>query len=129
MSDVNLGGETNFPDAVDFKPIQDANVRSTCRNGLRVKPQEGKVIVFYSLRPDGSGDELSQHAACPVLNGTKWAANKCERRRCCCARAWACSVSFARVDSLSILRLTPAFPFARLPLPTQGAGTSRAHEK
>ena len=76
MSDVNLGGETNFPDAVGFKPIQDANVHSTCRNGLRVKPQEGKVIVFYSLLPDGTGDEKSLHGACPVGHGRKWAANK-----------------------------------------------------
>ena len=39
-------------------------------------PEKGKVIIFYSLGPDGNGDELSQHAACPLQSGTKWSANK-----------------------------------------------------
>jgi len=37
---------------------------------------KGKVIVFYSLKPDGSGDAYSLHSACPVKEGLKWAANK-----------------------------------------------------
>jgi prolyl 4-hydroxylase len=41
-----------------------------------VKPEKGKVIIFYSMRPDGQTDGYSLHGACPVLNGTKWAANK-----------------------------------------------------
>jgi prolyl 4-hydroxylase len=76
MSDVNLGGETNFPEAVGFEPIRDENVVPECRTGLRVKPQEGKVIIFYSLLPDGTGDRKSLHGACPVGHGQKWAANK-----------------------------------------------------
>jgi prolyl 4-hydroxylase len=43
MTDVNLGGETNFPEAVGFEPINDENVAHSCRTGLRVRPQEGKV--------------------------------------------------------------------------------------
>jgi hypothetical protein len=39
------------------------------------------VIIFYSLMPDGNGDELSQHTACPLGAGEgerkiKWSANK-----------------------------------------------------
>ena len=35
-------------------------------------------IIFYSMRPDGLGDEFSLHASCPVGEGggIKWAANK-----------------------------------------------------
>ena len=35
-----------------------------------------KVIIFYSLLPSGDGDSASQHGACPVTSGVKWAANK-----------------------------------------------------
>jgi prolyl 4-hydroxylase len=45
LSDVNLGGEMNFPSAVGFEPIDDENVASECSTGLRVKPREGKVRV------------------------------------------------------------------------------------
>ena len=40
------------------------------------EPKRGRGVVFYSLLPDGFGDEYSTHAACPVTAGTKWAANK-----------------------------------------------------
>jgi len=76
LSDVNLGGEMNFPSAVGFEPIDDENVASECSTGLRVKPREGKVILFYSLLPDGTGDKTSLHGECPVGHGQKWAANK-----------------------------------------------------
>ena len=35
-----------------------------------------QVIIFYSLLPNGDGDVTSQHSACPVTSGVKWAANK-----------------------------------------------------
>jgi prolyl 4-hydroxylase len=41
-----------------------------------VKPEKGKVIIFYSLLADGTGDHYSLHGACPVEEGIKWAANK-----------------------------------------------------
>ena len=44
--------------------------------GLKVKPEKGKVIIFYNMLPDGNMDEYSLHAACPVKKGIKWAANK-----------------------------------------------------
>ena len=50
--------------------------KKACHVGLRVRPVKGSVIIFYSLKPDGAMDELSIHGACPVLEGTKWAANK-----------------------------------------------------
>ena len=32
-------------------------------------------MLFYSQRPDGTLDPKSKHGGCPVLAGTKWAAN------------------------------------------------------
>ena len=43
---------------------------------MKVKPEKGKVIVFYSLKADGELDPESLHGACPVEQGIKWAANK-----------------------------------------------------
>jgi prolyl 4-hydroxylase len=47
-----------------------------CETGLLVRPEKGKVIIFYSLLPSGEADPLSLHGACPVKEGTKSAANK-----------------------------------------------------
>lgn len=73
LSDVAKGGETVFPrfngapQPYDFK---------RCDVGLKVKPEKGKVIIFYDLLPNGQMDELSLHGGCPVEEGIKWAANK-----------------------------------------------------
>lgn len=59
------GGETTFPrwlNSEDPKP-------------LRVVPEVGKAVLFYSLLPDGNMDDLSQHAAAPVTKGEKWLIN------------------------------------------------------
>ena len=76
MSNVSLGGETNFPLAHGFGTISSEDVAPDCRGGLRVRPERGKVIAFYSLLPDGTGDTSSLHGACPPTVGVKWAANK-----------------------------------------------------
>jgi len=47
-----------------------------CDYGLKVSPKKGRAIIFYSLLPSGEGDDYSEHAACAVTKGTKWAANK-----------------------------------------------------
>jgi prolyl 4-hydroxylase len=47
-----------------------------CDYGLKVSPKKGRAIIFYSLLPSGNGDDYSEHAACAVTSGTKWAANK-----------------------------------------------------
>lgn len=73
LSDVAKGGETVFPrfngapQPYDFK---------RCDIGLKVKPEKGKVIIFYDLLANGQMDELSLHGGCPVEEGIKWAANK-----------------------------------------------------
>ena len=73
LSDVEGGGHTVFP---RFNGAPQPYDFGDCTKGLLVKPEKGKVIIFYSLLPDGTGDELSLHGACPVKEGIKWAANK-----------------------------------------------------
>jgi len=46
-----------------------------CRSRLSVTPSRAKSVLFYSQHPDGQADPASQHGGCPVLAGTKWAAN------------------------------------------------------
>jgi prolyl 4-hydroxylase len=40
-----------------------------------VTPEKGKAMIFYMYLPDGNLDDLSQHAALPVLEGEKYFAN------------------------------------------------------
>lgn len=73
LSDVEEGGETAFPRWNGAPSPRDL---ADCSYGLKVKPQRGKVIIFYSMTPGGDRDPLSLHAACPVKKGLKWAGNK-----------------------------------------------------
>jgi prolyl 4-hydroxylase len=82
MSNVNGGGETSFPfsaSPLGKRPHRGNPGDDRCGEfGLAVKPEKGKVIVFYSLQPDGSGDETSLHAACKPTDEAevKWSGNK-----------------------------------------------------
>ncbi|CAM9364828.1 unnamed protein product [Heterosigma akashiwo] len=46
-----------------------------CQHCLAVRPRKGEAILFYSQHPNGRVDAASLHGGCPVLAGTKWAAN------------------------------------------------------
>lgn len=72
LSDVQSGGETVFP---RFNNMIEKSM-TDCETGLKVKPEAGKVIIFYSMTADGRTDSNSLHGACPVHEGIKWAANK-----------------------------------------------------
>jgi prolyl 4-hydroxylase len=65
LSTVEQGGETAFPrhNGAEPRSMQECS-------GLLVKPEKGKVIIFYSLYMDGGMDDHSLHAACPVKQGT-----------------------------------------------------------
>mmetsp|Transcript_21140 Transcript_21140/g.28109 ORF Transcript_21140/g.28109 Transcript_21140/m.28109 type:complete len:433 (+) Transcript_21140:346-1644(+) len=73
LSDVEEGGETIFP---LYNGLPFPRSFKDCSRGLKVKPEKGKVIIFYSLDAAGHMDEKSLHGACPVKEGIKWAANK-----------------------------------------------------
>ncbi|XP_014670419.1 PREDICTED: prolyl 4-hydroxylase subunit alpha-1-like [Priapulus caudatus] len=59
MTDLEAGGATVFP-----------------RVGARIIPERGSAAFWYNLKQSGQGDYSTRHAACPVLAGTKWVANK-----------------------------------------------------
>ena len=46
-----------------------------CQTRLAVRPRQGEALLFYSQLPSGHVDRRSKHGGCPVLEGTKWAAN------------------------------------------------------
>ena len=77
LTTVKEGGETIFPH-YQGKPLPPGYRHSDCTYGLKVKPQKGKVIIFYSLDARGQQDPMSLHGACPVIGeqDVKWAANK-----------------------------------------------------
>merc|ERR1711879_431560 len=38
---------------------------------LKIRPEVGKAVLFYSYRPDYSFDEYAVHGACPLVSGHK----------------------------------------------------------
>ncbi|XP_064549963.1 prolyl 4-hydroxylase subunit alpha-2 isoform X1 [Drosophila montana] len=58
LSNVEAGGGTAFP----FLP-------------LLVTPERGSLLFWYNLHRSGDPDYRTKHAACPVLQGSKWIAN------------------------------------------------------
>ena len=66
MTDVDEGGETAFPRAGGLSEPTNMSDMNTV---LLVKPERGKVIVFYSLQPNGNVDHFSLHGGAPVKHG------------------------------------------------------------
>ena len=62
LNEPEKGGETSFPRWVNGETFKE----------LAVKPEVGKAVLFYSQLPDGNFDDLSHHAAKPVLVGEKY---------------------------------------------------------
>jgi len=72
LVDVAEGGETIFPRAEGLPQPHDMY---SCEKGLKVRPERGSVIFWYSLHPNGNTNPNGLHGACPVENGQKWSAN------------------------------------------------------
>jgi len=89
LSDVEEGGQTVFPripGSNSTAPLPreasilaagtwEQQMTEACYSKFSVTPRLGDALLFYSQQPDGSLDPLSLHGGCPVLSGTKWAAN------------------------------------------------------
>ena len=58
ISDVTAGGATVFTEAE-----------------AAVYPKKNSAVFWFNLRPNGRGDPMTKHAACPVLVGQKWVSN------------------------------------------------------
>ncbi|XP_078483520.1 prolyl 4-hydroxylase subunit alpha-1-like [Ciona intestinalis] len=58
FSDVEYGGNTPF-----------------VYQEVVAEPIKGSAIFWYDIFTDGSADERTEHAACPVVLGNKWAGN------------------------------------------------------
>lgn len=65
LNTVEEGGETAFP--------RWRNAETS--DAVKGTPVRGKAMIFYMKNPDGNLDDLSQHAALPVIQGEKWFAN------------------------------------------------------
>jgi len=75
MTNITKGGETLFPKAYGLPSPRDMWECETSP-GLKVSPRKGMIILWYNLLPNGLVDLRSLHSGCPVLEGTKWSANK-----------------------------------------------------
>ena len=65
FNSVEKGGYTHFP----------RYHNAETGDGLKVKPEKGKAVIFYMVNPDGNLDDFSQHASLPVEEGEKYFAN------------------------------------------------------
>lgn len=65
LKDVESGGETSFPRWRNAETGE----------AINVKPEKGKAMIFYMVNPDGNLDDLTHHAALPVIKGEKFFAN------------------------------------------------------
>lgn len=74
LSDVEEGGETMFPFENGMKIGMGFDYRKC--TGLKVKPRKGDGLLFHSVFPNGTIDQLSLHGSCPVIEGEKWVATK-----------------------------------------------------
>ena len=60
---------------VDAAQRSSAKLTRDCYSKFAVTPRKGDAILFYSQKFGGELDVMSLHGGCPVLEGTKWAAN------------------------------------------------------
>ena len=119
LSDVEEGGETAFPEgkaldgsdksytevldelnekgydlkSIGIKPGSwEERLVVQCRSKLAVKPRKAEAVLFYDQHPDGAQDMAALHGGCPVISGTKWAANLWVwNGKCCCCCCSTCN--------------------------------------
>ncbi|KDO19374.1 hypothetical protein SPRG_15464 [Saprolegnia parasitica CBS 223.65] len=93
LSNVTHGGQTvfpltNMPEGVAHAQVPtddelgifekgswEAKMAMQCHTKLASYPRKTHAVLFYSQKGNGELDPMSEHGGCPVLDGTKWAAN------------------------------------------------------
>jgi prolyl 4-hydroxylase len=65
LNEGMTGGATSFPRWVNAETFDE----------LKVLPEVGKAVLFYSQLPDGNMDDFSHHEAKKVIDGEKWLIN------------------------------------------------------
>jgi prolyl 4-hydroxylase len=48
---------------------------------VSIQPVEGDVVLWFNIQSDGGFDSRAFHTGCPVVEGSKWIANKWARSR------------------------------------------------
>lgn len=61
LSEPKSGGFTTFPQL-----------------GITLPPKQGSALAWFTLKTSGRPDSRMLHMGCPVLQGTKWIANRWE---------------------------------------------------
>ncbi|KAG6507688.1 probable prolyl 4-hydroxylase 9 [Zingiber officinale] len=74
LSDVEEGGETAFP----FENGSNMDIGYDYEEciGLKIKPNRGDGILFFSMFLNQTIDPTSLHGSCPVKKGEKWVVTK-----------------------------------------------------
>ncbi|KAM7268824.1 hypothetical protein ACFE04_010990 [Oxalis oulophora] len=77
LSDVEMGGETIFPESEgNLLQPKDDTWSDCAKVGYAVKPRKGDALLFFSLHLNATTDPKSLHGSCPVIKGEKWSATK-----------------------------------------------------
>jgi len=71
LQELRASGDADFLEKGSWQEEMVAQ----CRSRLAVKPKATRTVLFYNQLPDGTPDRNSVHGGCPVLGGTKLAAN------------------------------------------------------
>lgn len=71
LRELRDSGDANFL----AKGSWEEDMVAKCRSRLAIRPHSSRAVLFYSQHPNGEPDQASLHGGCPVLGGTKWAAN------------------------------------------------------
>eukprot|EP01097_Dermamoeba_algensis_P007743 TRINITY_DN4943_c0_g1_i1.p1 TRINITY_DN4943_c0_g1~~TRINITY_DN4943_c0_g1_i1.p1 ORF type:complete len:364 (+),score=38.64 TRINITY_DN4943_c0_g1_i1:121-1212(+) len=84
LNHVEEGGGTSFSRVLgpndDDDPWKRDTQDYTCQKGIVAQPKKRRALMFYNLHPQQyrttpRGDVYSEHIACNVTRGEKWAAN------------------------------------------------------